>query len=88
MRYGTIVGYTYSADMMCGDCVVKRLQDRYQIINDVLAVDTELALDGIASMLDIDRDDLYSYDSGDFPKPVLCEQVEEDEHCGECGCEL
>lgn len=36
----------------------------------------------------IDRTDETSYDSGDFPKVIVADQVEASERCGLCGTAL
>jgi hypothetical protein len=45
-------------------------------------------LDQCAGAMAIDREDEYSFDSGDFPKVIFASSVEDGECCGRCGNEL
>lgn len=80
-----IVAYTYCADNYCGDCVIDKLDDRYDI---PIANTVEDALYTIGYANGYDRDEEATYDSDDFPKVVFRDQLEDGEVCGKCGKEL
>ena len=51
--------------------------------------DAEQYLARVAGFFGIaDREDEWTFDSGDFPKVVFSWQIEDTEHCAECGGEL
>ena len=86
MKAYDIVGYTFDADTYCPECVL-------DIANEWLYADgvkvgymrVEDALDAWATSAKITRDDEWTFDSGDFPKVVFCDSVEDDtEVCGNC----
>lgn len=79
MKAWTVVGYTYAADIYCTECVLKV----YTGDENEWALDTEDRLDQYAETLGIDRQDEWTFDSGDFPKVVFADQDEGD-HCGLC----
>lgn len=77
------IGYTYSADNYCPDCIVEMFGATYDAIN------AEGVLDLVARARGIDRYDERSYDSGDFPKVIfhahdVCNAYEGYEP-GQCG---
>ncbi len=78
-----IVGYTYCADLYCPDCIISVMPG-----GTGPADDTEALLDFIAPFFDVNREDEATFDSGTFPKVVLRDMLEGDEHCGNCHCEL
>lgn len=86
-----IVGYTYNADNYCdGECVVKAVTsgptyDGWALAPGAQPESTEQQLDVIAAAFTIDRTDEHSFDSGDFPKVILADMVEDGERCGGCG---
>ena len=51
----------------------------------VYAYRSSAILDELATILQIDIEDEYSYDSDDFPKVIFADQLEETEYCGSCG---
>lgn len=82
MKSYDIVGYTYAADVYCdGECVVNALTSSPQYQGWALApgvrMSTEDNLNDIATIFGIDRGDEESFDSGDFPKIVHADQVDE-----------
>lgn len=87
-----IVGYTYAADNYCPDCM--RTIAAYALAGPGEAAfmgrptdgdNTEEFLDRWAAREGVDREDEHSFDSGDFPKTITTQQLDdEDEHCGEC----
>lgn len=79
-RIDEVVGYVYAADLHCYTCIGGKDDD------------AERYLDQWATRLGIDRDDEYSFDTNDFPKPVYDYQVHDGcdadecwDRCGECG---
>lgn len=80
MRSYDIVAYIYRADMYCSMCIVEQVTDGV-----VYDLNTAVALGALADQRGIDREDERSYDSGDFPKVVFADQIEDDEYCGACG---
>lgn len=90
MHLTDIVGYTFDADNYCPGCIMEVLPtgegeayDGWALAEGV-SMSVEADLREIAVAFGIDYDDLASYDSGDFPKPIFASQVEDDEHCGNC----
>ena len=79
-----IVAYMYNADLYCGECIVKLVSGD----PDYFHLDTEEALNQFAQVEGIDREDEATFDSGDFPKVVLRDQLDGDEHCGHCHTPL
>lgn len=84
-----IVAYTFQADTYCPDCIGELV---YHPNGDAAAAypdgGAEAQLDWVADALGIDRGDEHTFDSGDFPKVVFSCQIEETEHCGQCGTEI
>jgi hypothetical protein len=86
MNATDIIAYTYDAEMLCPGCTVQALRT-YQSVP-VQATTTEGFLDMLAVDRGINRYDEREFDSGDFPKVVFADQVEDAERCGSCGREL
>lgn len=84
MHASTIVGYTYQADNHCRDCIVGFFP-RWDQFQPLVTNGAEGILDAVASLINIDRNDESSFDSGDFPKVIFADMVEEGERCGGCG---
>jgi hypothetical protein len=83
MHATDIVGYTYNADTYCPSCTERIADER--LLQIAPTVDPGLDVLGTwARELGIDREDERSYDSGDFPKVVFADMVEDDEYCGSC----
>lgn len=89
-----IVAYTFKADTYCPECIIGQLPtgedeafDGWGLGNGVY-LSTEDNLSEIAYAFGIDREDEYSFDSGDFPKVVFSSQIEDDEYCGNCLREI
>jgi hypothetical protein len=83
MSLWDIAGYTYNADEYCPEHVLEVMGTGYDV-----ALSTEMNLDQIARDQGIDREDEYSYDSGDFPKLIFVDQCDNDDQCGFCGRKL
>jgi hypothetical protein len=84
MKSYDLVGYTYRADTYCPKCI----EDFAEIAIFVLDPNyDEILLDPIsvwAKLAKIDMEDEHSYDSYEFPKVILADQVEFAEYCGGC----
>lgn len=89
-----IVAYVYQADIYCPDCIADLATRRISelasgsTIRERVGIfpDPEALLNRWAGLIGLDREDEATFDSGDFPKVVFRDQLEEDEHCGSCGC--
>lgn len=92
MNATDIVAYTYQAETLCPRCVVARTVKtktlRDYILNEGADGEVERWLDSLAKMNGVDRQDEHSFDSGDFPKVVFADQIEDGETCHGCGDEL
>ncbi len=85
-----VQGYTYNADNYCPNHVVQAMG---YIATTAPWVEDQL--NRLADVLDVDREDERSFDSGDFPKVILnIDAISEDEdpedgpfadRCGTCG---
>lgn len=83
-----IAAYTYNADMWCESCICFKFEQPEDEAPSAMRHNAEAILDYAAKKRGIDRYDEHSYDSDEFPKVVFVSQIEYDERCGECGCEL
>jgi hypothetical protein len=91
MRGTDIVAYTYNTENYCSGCIMDVLPtgegqefDGWALAQGV-SMSVESNLREIAFAFSIDYDDLSSFDSGDFPKPIFASQIEDDdERCGKC----
>ncbi|MHD0294280.1 hypothetical protein [Rhodococcus qingshengii] len=75
-----IAGYTYKAENMMGETLIERLIAESIASPGARGMSAEDVLDQIAGTNGIDRSDEYSYNSGDFPKPIKVEQLTEDDN--------
>lgn len=81
-----IVGYTYKADNYTPAGVIERMVRDGEASPAARDMNTEDALDQIASANAIDREDERSFDSDDFPKVIFLDSVVDDElFCTETG---
>jgi hypothetical protein len=81
-----VVGYSYRADQYCPECLNREITPAGH--NQVIGSSVEEMLDRLAEAAGIDRENEWSFDSGDFPKVILSYQVEGDpdtDRCGRCG---
>ena len=78
-----ITAYTYKADIVCPLCIIDALPSGLEDL-DFAPGDVETALDAIAKLQGIDRCDETTYDSGEFPKVIFRDQVEDGNVCGVC----
>ena len=86
VRESTIVGYAYMAELWCESCMETLCEGD----GEFKPADSETMLDEIASILGVDRQDEYTFDSDDFPKIVTLGHLdfhsnEDLDVCGECG---
>jgi len=94
MKSFDIVAYTYKAQILCPECtaaqVAKAIDWTGNIVMPMMDAETvEEYLDRAAGFLQVDdREDEWSFNSWDFPKVVFADQIEQDEHCGQCGEEI
>lgn len=96
MKPRTVVGYTYQADTYCPSCTASRVTanpgDAAHGVRPPLhrrtSEQAEAVIASAARIKGIDRTDETSYDSGDFPKVIVADQVEASERCGLCGTAL
>ncbi|HWL41803.1 MAG TPA: hypothetical protein VNQ73_02580 [Ilumatobacter sp.] len=83
-RADEIAAYTYRADIHCPGCLIDAM------IRDRIAapaardIPTEDVLDQCAGAMAIDRDDESSFDSDEFPKPVLLHALATGDTCAGC----
>lgn len=86
-----IVGYTYKADIYCGECVLDELardiNAGYVEAAREMGFSTEKVLNRLALRIPLDREREETFDSGDFPKVIFRDQtdVADDEQCSMCG---
>lgn len=92
MKAWTIVAYQLNAAEYCPNCVgmaaILRMESAWNDCPDLadhfgafdnsgnLTGSAERFLDGLAESVGIDREDEWSFDSGDFPKVVFASQME------------
>lgn len=74
-----IAGYTYRADSYKPDELVELLIAEGRLAPGARGMDADEALDQLAAVEGIDREDEYTFDSDDFPKVVLRSQLAEDD---------
>lgn len=82
------VGYQFKADFFCPVCVVEEYLNDDEQAGQYLRrgfYDVDNILDHLARAAKVDRADEESFDSDDFPKVILRDQLEDDEFCGRCG---
>lgn len=84
-----VTGYTFRADIYCPSCIGREISEFVRESGGSLPEglnrwQVEAALDAIAEVLKVDRDDEVTFDSDDFPKVIL--SIEDDGlACGTCG---
>jgi len=84
MSTGPIVGYTYQADNYCPEHIVAQLTANPGHTGHQAASipNAEQHLDLLARLAGVDREDEYTFDTDDFPKVIVADQVQDDEFCG------
>ena len=90
-QHGDIVAYQFQADLVCPDCVVPLLFELFgQPHPRAPHFTTEAKLGVLAKLVGINYRDEHSYDSDEYPKPVLYNQpyLEGGARCSVCHAEL
>lgn len=77
--FGTIAGYTYQAENYRPDDLIELLISAGDAAPGARGMTPEEVLDQIAGERGIDRLDERTFDSGEFPKVILEEQVTDDD---------
>lgn len=92
-QYGDIIAYQYAADLYCPSCIVGLVcegSDREPV--PVPMMETEKALDYLAGLWKIDRENTDQFDSDVFPTVVLDDPFDGSEneifYCSNCGSKL
>ena len=87
MRFDTIVGYVYRADILCPTCVVEAMISQGIASPAARDMSEEDVLDQCADAMAIYRMDEGSFDSSEFPKVgFACDfGSAEESMCGSCG---
>lgn len=96
-----IVGYSFQADIYCPECILDEVEYMYSPgLSDVSGASMEKILDALAELHKIDRHNESSFDSGEFPKIILREHLNDwlheydngygvasvsPAHCGSCS---
>lgn len=80
-----IIGYTFRAATYCPEHVVAAMTATEDFegweLADGVRMSVEDNLNEMAAAFGIDRMDERSYDSGDFPKVIFRDQIEDTEYC-------
>lgn len=88
MRSYDVVGYSYQADLWCPFCAEQAMIAAHgdKVAPPALYPDTVEGWAPIAGIPchDDGTPDEHLYDSGDFPKVVLCDQADADDRCCDC----
>jgi len=66
-----IIGYTYNADNFTPKALIEFMVQLRELSPAALDMSPEVALNQLADVYGIDRDNEYSFDSNDFPKVIL-----------------
>lgn len=91
MSSGSIAGYTFNADTYCTQHILDELPtgvgERFDGWAGLDREDVEHSLNELAFSFGIDREDETTFDSGDFPKEILGQHMDDSRptECGACG---
>ena len=87
-----VVAYTFHAALVCPGCIVGAVAEGgdHEPLGVPAGLTAEQGLALLAERLGVDRMNESSYDSGDFPKVVFRDQLEDAdlEGCEVCGADL
>jgi hypothetical protein len=91
--YVKVVGYTYACDIYCPDCLIEYMIERGAASPAARNMDIDEVLNQIFEANAVDRNDVYSFDSEDYPKDILSYQAHSSctiddgcsDRCGRCG---
>lgn len=75
-----IVGYTYKAENYRPEALIEMMIAEGSASPAARAMTAEEALDQIAAANAIDRQDEWTFDSGEFPKVIFASMLTEDDH--------
>jgi hypothetical protein len=76
----SIVGFTFEADTVCRECMLKHAK---LMLGEIGDIDLTEAMTRWAAMVGVDPSKEGSYDSGVFPKVIFASDSD-DESCGNC----
>lgn len=76
-----IVGYTFKAQQFCPEHLIEFMVQNGYLSPAARDMRVEDVLDQHAGAEGVDREDQHSFDSDDFPKTILDQQLEEVEEC-------
>lgn len=76
-----IVGYTYKAAQFCPEHLIEFMVQNGYASPGARGMAVEDVLDQLAGAEGIDRENQHSFDSDDFPKPILDVQLVEVDEC-------
>ena len=83
-----IAGYTYAANTYCPRCIIDQMIRRGDAGLAARDMPIEDVMWQCSQAAGIDYDDQCSYDSDEFPKPFVVDQVEGTEYCASCHEDL
>lgn len=66
-----IIGYTYNADNFTPKALIEFMVQIRELAPAAFDMSPEVALNQLSDVYGIDRDNEYSFDSGEFPKVIL-----------------
>ena len=85
---GDPIGYTYRAENLTGKQVVDRLVAAGRLSPGAWGMRVEDALNQLAAVEDVDRDNEFSFDTDEFPKPIGSDELTcDDEWAGDLAPE-
>lgn len=73
-----IAGYTYNVENFTPEQLIEAMVSAGELSPAARDMDVEDALDQLAEVYAIDRDDEHSFDSSEFPKIIFVDQLDED----------
>lgn len=84
MNSTDIVGYTYKADNHHPECVIHAGLADGSLAPAARDIDVDWALHQWVHSVGGNPTDEHTYDSGDAPKVIFADQVDDNEVCGTC----
>lgn len=89
MKSWEIAGYTFRAANYHPGCLLEVMPfgpgEAFDGWRTTSLITVEENLDELAAAFGVNRQNESSFDSGDFPKVIFADSVEDDEECGKCG---
>lgn len=83
-RSDDIAAYTYRTDLYCPACTIEAMIATGIAAPAARNMPTVEVLDQCAAAMAIDRDEDTSFDSEEFPKPVLLDWLDPADTCAAC----